>query len=100
MLSTSSLYLETPQVVFQGDSGIVLKVILAFGRPRNNGQLGLGVDVSLVHKITLKAEERRTTEDETVGRHHRFHGHELGQAPGDGEGWGSLACCSPWAREE
>ena len=53
-----------------------------------------------MHRITLKAEERRTTEDETVGRHHRFHGHELGQAPGDGEGWGSLACCSPWAREE
>ena len=25
-----------------------------------------------------------------------FHGHELGQIPGDGEGQGSLVSCSPW----
>ena len=30
-----------------------------------------------------------------VGWHHRFNGHEFEQAPGDGEGQGSLACCSP-----
>ena len=40
------------------------------------------------------------TEDEMVGWHHRFNGHELGQTPGDGEGQGSLAGCSPWGREE
>ena len=28
------------------------------------------------------------------------HGQELGQTPGDGEGQGSLACCSPWGCEE
>ena len=27
---------------------------------------------------------------------HRLNGHELEQTPGDGEGQGSLACCSPW----
>ena len=32
-----------------------------------------------------------------VGLHHQFNGHELGQTPGDGEGQGSLACCSPWS---
>ena len=26
--------------------------------------------------------------------------HELGQTPGDGEGQGGLACCSPWGRKE
>ena len=31
---------------------------------------------------------------------HRCDGHELGQTPGDGEGQGSLACCSPWGCEE
>ena len=31
-----------------------------------------------------------------IGWHHRFNGHEFEQAPGDGEGQGSLACCSPW----
>ena len=35
-----------------------------------------------------------------VGWHHRFNGHEFEQALGDGEGQGSLVCCSPWGREE
>ena len=30
-----------------------------------------------------------------VGWHHRLNGHEFEQAPGDSEGQGSLACCSP-----
>ena len=28
--------------------------------------------------------------------HHRLNGHESEQAPGDGDGQGSLECCSPW----
>ena len=40
------------------------------------------------------------TEDETVGRHHGLNGHEFEQAPGDGEGQGSLVCCSPWGHKE
>ena len=32
--------------------------------------------------------------------HHQLNGHEFEQAPGDGEGQGSLACCSPWGRKE
>ena len=42
-----------------------------------------------------RQEEKGTTEDEMVGWHHWLNGHELEQAPGDGEGQGSLACCSP-----
>ena len=38
--------------------------------------------------------EKGTTEDETVRWHHRLDGHEFEQAPGGGEGQGSLACCS------
>ena len=30
-----------------------------------------------------------------VGWHHPLNGHEFEQAPEDGEGQGSLACCSP-----
>ena len=41
-------------------------------------------------------EEKRTTEDEMVGWHHQPSGHEFEQTPGDGEGQGSLVCCSPW----
>ena len=40
------------------------------------------------------------TEDEMVGWHHRLSGHEFEQAPGDGEGHESLACCSPWGHKE
>ena len=35
-----------------------------------------------------------------VGWHHRLDGHELKQAPGDGEGQGSMICCSPWGHKE
>ena len=45
-------------------------------------------------------QEKRVTEDEMVGWHPWFNGHELEQIPGDGEGQGSLVCCSPWGREE
>ena len=40
------------------------------------------------------------TEDEMVGWHHLLSGHELEQAPGVGQGQGSLECCSPWGRRE
>ena len=37
-------------------------------------------------------------EDKTVEWH--LNGHEFEQPPGDGEGQGSLACCSPWDCKE
>ena len=40
------------------------------------------------------------TEDEMVGWYHRLNGHKFEQAPGDGEGQGSLACYSPWRHKE
>ena len=39
-------------------------------------------------------------EDEMVRWHHHCDGYELEQAPGAGDGQGSLACCSPWSRKE
>ena len=40
------------------------------------------------------------TEDKMVGWHHQLNGHEFEQAPGDGEGQGSLVCCSPRGGKE
>ena len=40
------------------------------------------------------------TEDEMVGSHHQLNEHEFEQTPVDGEGQGSLACCSPWSCKE
>ena len=45
-------------------------------------------------------QEKGTTEDKMVGWHHWLNGHESEQAPGDGEGQRSLACCSPWGQKE
>ena len=39
-------------------------------------------------------------EDEMVGWHHQLDGLEFEQTPGDGEGQGSLVCCSPWGCKE
>ena len=47
-----------------------------------------------------RQEEKGTTEDEMVGWLHQFNEHEFEQAPGNGEGQGSLACCSPWGHKE
>ena len=47
-----------------------------------------------------RQEEKRIIEDKRVGWHHQLNGHKFEQAPGDGEGQGSLAFCSPWDCKE
>ena len=47
-----------------------------------------------------RQEEKGMTEDKMVGWHHRLNGHESEQILGDGEGQGSLVCCSPWGHKE
>ena len=47
-----------------------------------------------------RQEEKGKTEEEMSGWHHRLDGCEFGQAPGVGDGQGSLACCSPWGCKE
>ena len=46
-----------------------------------------------------RQEEKGKTEDEMVGWHHWFDGHEFEQAPGVGDGQGGLACWSPWGSQ-
>ena len=47
-----------------------------------------------------RQKERRVTEEEIVGWHHQFNGHELGQILGGGKEQGSLPCCSLWSHKE
>ena len=47
-----------------------------------------------------RQEEKEMTEDKMVGWHPQLNGHEFEQAPGNGEGQGSLACCSPRSHKE
>ena len=48
----------------------------------------------------IEGGRRRGWQDEMVGWHHQIDGHEFEQAPGVGDGQGSLACCSSWGHEE
>ena len=48
-----------------------------------------------------RQEEKGTTEDEMVGWRHQLDAlDEFEQAPGVGDGWGSLVCCSPCGHKE
>ena len=47
-----------------------------------------------------RQEEKGMTEDEMIRWCHRLDGHEFEQAPGVGDGQGSVACCSPWGHKE
>ena len=40
------------------------------------------------------------TDNEMVGWYHQLYGDEFEQAPGVGDGQGSLACYSPWGLKE
>ena len=47
-----------------------------------------------------RQKEKGTKEDEMVVWHHRLDGREFEQAPGVGDGQGSLAFCSLWGYKE
>ena len=47
-----------------------------------------------------RQDRKGMTEDEMVGWHHWLNGQEFDLAPGDSEGQGSLACCSPWGCQQ
>ena len=44
--------------------------------------------------------EKGPTEDKMFRWHHRLSGPEFVQTLRDGEGQGSLVCCSPWGHQE
>ena len=48
----------------------------------------------------IEGRGKGASEDEMVGWHNQFSGHEFEQTPEDSEGQGSLACCSPWSHKE
>ena len=53
-----------------------------------------------IGKDPSKMKGDEAAEDDMVGWHHQFNGHESEQTPGDSEGQGSLACCGPQGHRE
>ena len=47
----------------------------------------------------LKAGGEGVTEYNIFGWHHQLNAYEFEQTPGDGQGQGSLVCCSPWVHK-
>ena len=47
-----------------------------------------------------RQEEKRMTKDNMVGWHHQLNRHEFEKAPGNADGQGTQACCSPWGCKE
>ena len=45
-------------------------------------------------------EGKGATEDEMIRYHHQLNEHEFEQTPGDSEGQGSWANCSPWGTKK
>ena len=43
---------------------------------------------------------KRGERGDRVGWYHQLNEHEFEQAPGDGDGQGSLQCCSPWGHKD
>ena len=48
----------------------------------------------------IEGRRRRGRQRMMVGWHHQLNRHDFEQAPGTGDGQGSLACCSSWSRKE
>ena len=74
--------------------GLMLKVKLQYF-----GHLMGRADSLEKTRMLGKTEGRRSRglqEDEMVGWHHGFKGHEFKQTQGDSEEPRSLVCCSPW----
>ena len=72
--------------------GLMLKLKLQYVGPPHTKSWLIGKDPDAGKDWR---QEKRTTEHEMVGWHHRLDGHGFEQAPGVDEGQGSLACCSP-----
>ena len=79
------------------ENGLMLKLKLQYFGPNVKNWLS-GKDPDA--KKDRRQEDKGITEDEMAGYHHWLNGHEFEQAPGVGDGQGSLACCSPWDRKE
>ena len=74
------------------------RIFFNYKGKKNTSQWKILADTMI--KINWRQQEKGTTEDRMVGRHHWPNRHEFEQAPGHGKGQGSLTCCSPWGHKE
>ena len=81
-----------PSWMFIGRSDAEAKAPIFWPPDAKNWLTGKDLDAGK----DCRQEEKGTTEDETVGWHHRLNGHGFGWTPGVGDGQGGLVCCQAW----
>ena len=82
--------------IFTGRTDVGAKALILWPPDAKNWLIGKDPDTVK----DWRQEEKRMTKDEMIGWHHWLDEHELEKALGDGEGQGSLECCSPWGCKE
>ena len=82
--------------IFIGRTDVEAEALVLWSPDLKNWPIGKDPDAGK----DWRQEEKGRTEDEMVGWHHQLNGHEFDQAPGVGDGQGSLAFCSPWGLKE
>ena len=80
------------------ESKVLYMLVRSIISPFSNGKKKIGKDPDAGKY--WRQEEMGTTEDEMVGWHHRFSGHEFEWTPGVGDGQRGLVCCSQWGHKE
>ena len=82
--------------IFFGRSDAEAEALIPWPPDAEHWLIGKGPDIGK----DWRQEDKGTTEDEMVGWHHWLDGHEFEQAPGVGDGQGSLMWCTPWDCKE
>ena len=94
--SNQSILKEIKPWIYTGGTDAEAEVPILWPPDVNSWLIRKDPDVGKV----WRQEEKGTTEDEMVGWHHWLNGDEFEQALGDGEGQGSLVCCSPGGHKQ
>ena len=82
--------------IFIGKTDAEVETPILWPLDMKNGLIGKDLNAGQ----DWRKEDKGITKDEMVGWHHWLDGHKFDQAPGVGDGQGSLMCCSPWGHKE
>ena len=100
--------LRVPWTAWRSNQSILKKVLIFIGRTDAEAETPTLWPPDAKNWLTRKGpdvgkdwrQEKGIAEDEMIEWHQWLNGHEFEQTPGDVEGQGSLACCSPQGCKE
>ena len=93
--NTKEVYQGHQPWIFIGRNGAEAEATILWAPDEKSQLIGKDPDAGK----DWRREEKKATEDEMVGCHHRLNGHEFEKTLGVGDGQGGLACCSSWGHK-